>query len=289
MKEVDRAAQYWAAVKEKQTEIRELIGKVSYFVECNKELLQNRDYNGYIALLAVFAAYKTGDQDRTIYLKSLIDMYREGTGIGKQAAYENVNKTIKAIDWLTWKEGKYTIVDTAIDRYYNIGVPNAKIRGYIKLDETEITTLLQTKSSKVIKLYLRLKQLNAMSIKNNNLQLRSLTVTGPKGLAASLGYSPTNNKTIDEALEILQEYKLIAFTGDQYKPNNKGKYILINAIMGDDKQRWVSYNLRELSDNYILNNILNIQTPMGFETIKEETGSGNLFGYNQLEEIDYTN
>lgn len=279
MKEIEKAVKYWSTVKTCQNNARAESGKVTFQIECNNELLRKKQLDGYVMLLGYFAAHIGNEGYNLISKKMLVDLYQQTMEASRKTAYKKINETIKAIDWFVVEEGKKHIIDIALDRYIREGIRD-KVNGYIYLNETEMKSLLQTKNSVAIKLYLRLKQLNAISINSDNLKLRAVTITGPKGLAASLGYAPTNDRTINNALEILQEHKLIAFTGNQYKPEQKGKYILINAIMGDTRQRWISYNLKEYSSNYIVNSWLNIQTPDAFGNSSSIQG--------ELEEIDVT-
>ena len=48
MKEIERAIEYWNAVKICQSNTRAESGKVTFQIECNNELLRKKQLDGYV-------------------------------------------------------------------------------------------------------------------------------------------------------------------------------------------------------------------------------------------------
>lgn len=281
MKELDRALNYWAVVSMRERDLDSTFGNNrKYQIECNNKILENRDYDAYVALLAAFLAYDDVVGTKSILKKDLYDFYQANCPASKPTVYKRINNTIDAVGWFVDKSGRNNIIDLSLGRYINSNI-ETKVRGYIVLSPLEILSLLDLKDPTAIKVYLKLKQKNALTVgKGRDLKQRMVTITGQWGLAATLGFAPTNRKTILEALQLLQQHYLINYTSGLVRENMRGKYVLINAIMGDSSKRWISYNLKTYSEGYI-NSQYSLRLPDGFQ-------ENNVLGYGSLsnEEVE---
>lgn len=254
--ELQRIKNYFENVLRIEDEFynEDIVRPYMVYVDCCNELLEDRGYNGLVALVAKLVSLYC--DDRIIPKKYLYDAYRGLTNSTKDTIEKRIVSTIEAVGWTIEVRGTDEYIDTNIVQVVDEN-GKKKPRGYIKLTPLEAEQLLKTKDSTAIKTYLRISQLNSGYVNDREkIYLRKVTITGENGLAKSLGYSTSNSRSIKKALEKLQDNYLIAYTGNQYNENNRGKYILINALLGDSEKRWVSYNLNVYNSNTIFSKIV---------------------------------
>lgn len=254
--ELQRIKNYFENVLRIEDEFynEDIVRPYMVYVDCCNELLEDRGYDGLVALVSKLVSLYC--DDRIIPKKYLYDACRGLTNSTKDTIEKRIDSTIEAVGWTIEVRGTDEYIDTNIVHVVDEN-GKKKPRGYIKLTPLEAEQLLKIKDSTAIKTYLRISQLNSGYVNDREkIYLRKVTITGENGLAKSLGYSTSNSRSIKKALEKLQDNYLIAYTGNQYNENNRGKYILINALLGDSEKRWVSYNLNVYNSNTIFSKIV---------------------------------
>ena len=216
-------------------------------ITTKEEVLSNVKFDGMIALAAA-SLQKIFPDNGWVYRSTLVNTLNNIGYRSPQTLYRKISETTMAAHWKLLPQSHG--MSAKLKPIYAVeGDDGTLLEGetYVTLTAPEVNVLLETLDSTAVKLYLIIKYRHQLYLKNGsrNAAFRMFTITGDNGLAKKLGYATTNARSVDKALQKLEDHGLIAYTGNLTHPGNRGKYILINALIGDNRKNnpWVGKDL----------------------------------------------
>ena len=244
--EDSRRKKFWAAAHEMLKKYESLSG-LNIMITTKEEVLSNVKFDGMIALAAA-SLQKIFPDNGWVYRSTLVNTLNNIGYRSPQTLYRKISETTMAAHWRLLPQSHG--MSAKLKPIYAVeGDDGTLLEGetYVTLTAPEVNVLLETLDSTAVKLYLIIKYRHQLYLKNGsrNAAFRMFTITGDNGLAKKLGYATTNARSVDKALQKLEDHGLIAYTGNLTHPGNRGKYILINALIGDNRKNnpWVGKDL----------------------------------------------
>ena len=244
--EDSRRKKFWAAAHEMLKKYESLSG-LNIMITTKEEVLSNVKFDGMIALAAA-SLQKIFPDNGWVYRSTLVNTLNNIGYRSPQTLYRKISETTMAAHWKLLPQSHG--MSAKLKPIYAVeGGDGTLLEGetYVTLTAPEVNVLLETLDSTAVKLYLIIKYRHQLYLKNGsrNAAFRMFTITGDNGLAKKLGYATTNARSVDKALQKLEDHGLIAYTGNLTHPGNRGKYILINALIGDNRKNnpWVGKDL----------------------------------------------
>ena len=244
--EDSRRKKFWAAAHEMLKKYESLSG-LNIMITTKEEVLSNVKFDGMIALAAA-SLQKIFPDNGWVYRSTLVNTLNNIGYRSPQTLYRKISETTMAAHWKLLPQSHG--MSAKLKPIYAVeGDDGTLLEGetYVTLTAPEVNVLLETLDSTAVKLYLIIKYRHQLYLKNGsrNAAFRMFTITGDNGLAKKLGYATTNARSVDKALQKLEDHGLIAYTGNLTHPGNRGKYILINALIGDNRKNnpWVGKDL----------------------------------------------
>ena len=244
--EDSRRKKFWAAAHEMLKKYESLSG-LNIMITTKEEILSNVKFDGMIALAAA-SLQKIFPDNGWVYRSTLVNTLNNIGYRSPQTLYRKISETTMAAHWKLLPQSHG--MSAKLKPIYAVeGDDGTLLEGetYVTLTAPEVNVLLETLDSTAVKLYLIIKYRHQLYLKNGsrNAAFRMFTITGDNGLAKKLGYATTNARSVDKALQKLEDHGLIAYTGNLTHPGNRGKYILINALIGDNRKNnpWVGKDL----------------------------------------------
>ena len=244
--EDSRRKKFWAAAHEMLKKYESLSG-LNIMITTKEEVLSNVKFDGMIALAAA-SLQKIFPDNGWVYRSTLVNTLNNIGYRSPQTLNRKISETTMAAHWRLLPQSHG--MSAKLKPIYAVeGDDGTLLEGetYVTLTAPEVNVLLETLDSTAVKLYLIIKYRHQLYLKNGsrNAAFRMFTITGDNGLAKKLGYATTNARSVDKALQKLEDHGLIAYTGNLTHPGNRGKYILINALIGDNRKNnpWVGKDL----------------------------------------------